>query len=170
LLLDGAKLAGILIEVESVGGTAAIAAGIGVNCAHHPNNLAYPATSLAACGAAVTPDDLLSALSRTMLARLAQWDRGSGFAAIRAEWLANAAGLGGDIHVRLADRELIGTFETLDRMGRLMLRLPAGNLEAITVGEVFAPPLIPTRQASPAAPGSGPGQALPLAGGGRGTE
>jgi hypothetical protein len=24
-------------------------------------------------------------------------------------------------------------------MGRLMLRLPAGNLEAITVGEVFAP-------------------------------
>ena len=34
---------------------------------------------------------------------------------------------------------LSGKFETLDRMGRLMLRLPAGNLEAITVGEVFAP-------------------------------
>ena len=37
------------------------------------------------------------------------------------------------------DRELTGRFETLDRMGRLMLRLPAGNLEAITVGELFAP-------------------------------
>ena len=110
-----------------------------MNCAHHPDNLVYSATSLAACCVTVTPDDLLSALSRTMLARLAQWDRGSGFAAIRSEWLAHAAGLGGDIHVRLAGRELTGTFETLDRMGRLVLRLPAGNLEAITVGEVFAP-------------------------------
>jgi BirA family biotin operon repressor/biotin-[acetyl-CoA-carboxylase] ligase len=139
LLIDGAKFAGILIEAETARGNTALAAGIGVNCAHHPDNLAYPATSLAACGAAVTPDDLLAALSRAMMVRLAQWDRGSGFAAIRAEWLAHAAGIGGDIHVRLADRELTGKFETLDRMGRLMLRLPAGTLEAITVGEVSAP-------------------------------
>ena len=73
-----------------------------------------------------------------MVARLAQWHRGAGFAAIRAEWLSHAAGIGGDIVVRLPDRELCGKFETLDRMGRLMLRLPAGKLEAITAGEVFA--------------------------------
>jgi BirA family biotin operon repressor/biotin-[acetyl-CoA-carboxylase] ligase len=73
-----------------------------------------------------------------MQARLAQWDAGAGFAATRADWLARAAGLGGDIVVRLPERELSGKFETLDRMGRLMLRLPAGTLEAITVGEVFA--------------------------------
>src|SRR5207302_98048 len=115
LLLGGAKLAGILIEAESVGDVTAIAAGIGVNCAHHPAGLAYPATSLAACGAAVAPNELLRALSCAMVRRLAQWDRGSGFAAIRAEWLKHAAGVGGDIHVRLADRELSGTFETLDR-------------------------------------------------------
>ena len=74
-----------------------------------------------------------------MQARLAQWDAARLCAAIRADWLARAAGLGGDIVVRLPDRELTGTFETLDRMGRLMLRLPAGTLEAITAGEVFAP-------------------------------
>ena len=51
LLLDGAKLAGILIEAESVGGKAITAAGIGVNCTHHPDNVAYPATSLAGYGA-----------------------------------------------------------------------------------------------------------------------
>jgi BirA family biotin operon repressor/biotin-[acetyl-CoA-carboxylase] ligase len=139
LLLDGAKLAGILIEVESAGGRTIAAAGIGVNCAHHPDHLAYPAASLAAHGIAVTPAALMAELSRAMVARLAQWERGAGFAAIRAEWLANAAGLGGDIHVRLPDRELTGTFETLDPLGRLMLRLPGGALEAITVGEVFAP-------------------------------
>jgi BirA family biotin operon repressor/biotin-[acetyl-CoA-carboxylase] ligase len=142
LLLDGAKFAGILIEAESRGAATSVAAGIGINCAHHPSGLAYPATSLAACGAAATPDDVFQALSRAMVERLAQWNRGSGFAAIRAEWLQHAAGIGGDIVVRLADRELSGRFETLDRMGRLMLRLPAGKLEAVTVGEVFARPKI----------------------------
>ncbi len=139
ILLDGAKLIGILIEAESIGGRTATAVGIGVNCAHHPDNLAYPATDLAAHGAGVTPANLIAALSRTMMARLAQWNRGAGFAAIRAEWLVHAAGIGSEIHVRLPDRELTGTFETLDRIGRLMLRMPAGTLEAITVGEVFAP-------------------------------
>src|SRR4051812_5602356 len=117
LLLDGAKLAGILIEAESVGGVTAVAAGVGVNCAHHPDSLAYPATSLAAQGTAVSPDELLRGLSATMVLRLAQWERGAGFGAIRAEWLMHAAGIGGDIHVRLPDRELSGTFETLDPHG-----------------------------------------------------
>jgi BirA family biotin operon repressor/biotin-[acetyl-CoA-carboxylase] ligase len=140
LLCGGAKLAGILIEAESSAGVTAAAVGIGVNCMHHPEGLAYPATSLSAGGVPVSPNIVFRALSRAMLLRLAQWSRGAGFAAIRAEWLAHAAGLGGDIVVRLPDRELSGTFEALDRMGRLMLRLPAGTLEAITVGEVFAKP------------------------------
>ena len=138
LLLDGAKLAGILIEAESIGGRTGAAAGIGVNCVHYPLGLAYPATSLSAYGASIAPETLFAELSRTMVARRAQWDRGAGFAAIRAEWLSHAAGLGGDIQVRLADRELTGTFETLDPSGRLMLRLPGGMVEAIAAGEVFA--------------------------------
>jgi len=137
LLLDGAKIAGILIEAESVGDRTVTVAGIGVNCAHHPSGTRYPATNLAACGAAVTPDGLFGALSGAMVARLAQWDGGAGFAAIRAEWLAHAAGIGGDIVVQLADRELTGTFESLDPTGRLMLRLPGGGLEAIAAGEIF---------------------------------
>jgi BirA family transcriptional regulator, biotin operon repressor / biotin---[acetyl-CoA-carboxylase] ligase len=137
LLLDGAKLAGILIEAESVGDKTATVAGIGVNCAHHPRDTGYPATALVAHGVSMTPDALFRELSGVMVVRLAQWDRGAGFAAIRAEWLSHAAGIGGDIVVRLPDRELSGKFESLDQMGRLMLRLPAGRLEAITAGEIF---------------------------------
>jgi len=163
LLIDGAKFAGILIEAESTQGRPpAVAIGIGVNCAHHPAATPYPATDLAACGAAVTPEALLQRLSTAMQARLAQ--RETGFATIRADWLARAAGLGGDIVVRLPDRELAGKFETLDRMGRLMLRLPAGTLEAITVGEVFAPSLTPTRHAFAL---RATADNLPLSGGGK---
>ena len=138
LLLDGAKLAGILIEAESVGGKTATVVGIGVNCAHHPRDTAHPATDLKVQGVTVTPDRLFGELSGATVARLAQWDRGARFASVRAEWLSRAAGIGGDIVVRLPDRELTGKFESLDHTGRLMLRLPAGQLEAITAGEVFA--------------------------------
>lgn len=108
-----------------------------MNCTHHPAGTAYPATDLAANGVTVTPAALLRALTGSMAARLAQWDRGAGFPAIRSEWLSHAAGIGGDIVVRLPDRALSGKFESLDSAGRLMLRLPAGTLEAVTAGDVF---------------------------------
>jgi BirA family biotin operon repressor/biotin-[acetyl-CoA-carboxylase] ligase len=137
LLLDGAKLAGILIEAESIGADTATVAGCGINCAHHPWDTRQPATNLRRAGFAVEPAQLFAALSGAMVARLAQWDQGAGFAAIRSEWLSHAAGIGGDIVVRLANRELAGKFESLDEAGRLMLRLPAGELEPITAGEIF---------------------------------
>jgi len=71
------------------------------------------------------------------VAWLARWDRGAGFAAIRAAWLTHAAGVGSAIVVRLANRELTGRFESLDSAGRLLLRLPAGELETVTAGEIF---------------------------------
>ena len=134
LLLAGEKVSGILLEAEGE----AVALGIGVNCTKHPGEVDFPATDLAVHGVLAAPETVFGVLSAKMLGRVAQWNAGEGFSTVRADWLARAAGLGGDIVVRLPDRELVGTFETLDRMGRLMLRLPAGTLEAITVGEVFA--------------------------------
>jgi BirA family transcriptional regulator, biotin operon repressor / biotin---[acetyl-CoA-carboxylase] ligase len=136
LLLDGAKFAGILIEGQGGGGAGnAVAVGIGVNCANHPTDTDYPATDLA--GAAVKPDALLGALSVKMVARLAQWNAGEGFSAIRREWLARAAGLGEDVRVRLPDREITGRFEALDEAGGLKLRLPDGAVTTVAAGDVF---------------------------------
>jgi BirA family biotin operon repressor/biotin-[acetyl-CoA-carboxylase] ligase len=72
-----------------------------------------------------------------MAERLRQWDRGVGFAAIRAGWLARAAGIGHAVRVRLAERETSGLFEAIDEAGRLILRLADGRRETITAGEVF---------------------------------
>ena len=133
VLLDGQKLAGILIEAE--GTPLIVAIGIGVNCRHHPDGTAYLATDLAG---AVTAEALFEALSDAMVHRLREWQ--AGFASIRAAWLDRA--LGGELKARLGAREITGRFETLDDAGRLVLRLPDGRCEAIAAGEVFpiAPP------------------------------
>ncbi|MEJ2435262.1 MAG: biotin--[acetyl-CoA-carboxylase] ligase [Pseudolabrys sp.] len=135
LLLGGAKLAGILIEGDSAP-VFTIAIGIGVNCAAHPPATNHPATDLAAAGADVSPERLFAALDVAMARRLAQWQAGEGFAAIRTDWLKRAAGLGQDIRVRLPERELTGRFEGLDEAGRLLLAGPAGT-SSIAAGEVF---------------------------------
>jgi len=138
MVCDGAKFAGILVEGESTSGRPlAAAVGIGVNCVCHPAGMAYPATDLAAAGAVLTPATLFRALSRTMLLRLAEWDRGRCFAAIRAAWLARAIGLAEMIRVSLPERELQGRFVSLDETGRLLLRHPDGAIEAITAADIF---------------------------------
>jgi BirA family transcriptional regulator, biotin operon repressor / biotin---[acetyl-CoA-carboxylase] ligase len=135
MLCAARKIAGILIEGE--GTPVAIAVGLGVNCRHHPDATEFPATDFAAAGADVGAEALADLIMAAMPARLAQWDRGAGFAAIRAAWLYRAHGLGQPIRVRLAERETTGVFETIDEAGRLMLRIGHGGLEAIAAGEVF---------------------------------
>jgi len=135
LLLGRAKLAGILIEGESEP-VFAVAIGIGVNCASHPAETRFPATDLAAAGVLVTPDALFAALTGAMARRFAQWQRGKDFAAIRADWLERAAGIGQPLQVRLSDREISGCFKGLDDAGRLLLEQPGGYV-TVTAGEVF---------------------------------
>jgi BirA family biotin operon repressor/biotin-[acetyl-CoA-carboxylase] ligase len=135
LLLNSAKVAGILIEGES-SPAFAVAIGIGVNCAAHPEGTAYPATDLAAAGAPVTPGHLLAVLSAAMMRQIEQWQCGQGFSAIRADWLKRAAGLGQDIRVRLPERELSGLFKGLDDAGHLLV-LERHGLTTVTAGEVF---------------------------------
>jgi BirA family transcriptional regulator, biotin operon repressor / biotin---[acetyl-CoA-carboxylase] ligase len=137
LLCGGAKLAGILIESERATDALAVAIGIGVNCQTHPAQTPYPATDLKGEGATVAAEALFEALTACMTQRLTQWRRSGGFSEIRADWIARAAGLGGEIRARLPDKEIIGRGEGLDEHGRLLLRLPDGSLQAIAAGEVF---------------------------------
>jgi BirA family biotin operon repressor/biotin-[acetyl-CoA-carboxylase] ligase len=138
LLLSGAKFSGILIEGEGSEEEGAVAIGIGINCTAHPAAAAYPATDLAAGGVNVSATTLFAALSVKMPGRLAQWNLGNGFGTIRADWLARAAGIGEDIRVGLADRELAGRFEGLDEAGCLVLIAPDGAKVVIAAGDVIS--------------------------------
>jgi BirA family biotin operon repressor/biotin-[acetyl-CoA-carboxylase] ligase len=134
VLCNGKKICGILVEAEG----RAVVIGIGINCIRHPQTAAYPATDLASAGAAVSAERMFSALAPALLQRIAQWNRGTGFAAIRADWLAHAAGLGDIVCVRTADTEIRGRHEGIDDQGRLRLQLSDGGCIEIAAGEVIA--------------------------------
>ena len=138
VLLDGKKCAGILIEGElGPARSVIVIIGIGVNCASHPANAAFPATDLAAHGEAVTPQQLFRQLSAAMCRRLEQWARGAGFSAIVDDWLAAAHSIGEDISVRNGGGEKRGRFVGLDPSGQLILELAGGTIERISAGDVF---------------------------------
>jgi BirA family biotin operon repressor/biotin-[acetyl-CoA-carboxylase] ligase len=132
LLIDRNKFAGILVEGEGM----AVAVGIGVNCTHHPAHTDFPATDLATAGVRISPESVFDRLSASIITRLAQWDRGAAFAAIRADWLSRAAGIGKPIRVKSGEGELSGVFEGIDSAGRLVVRLPDGTTQTVAAGDV----------------------------------
>jgi BirA family biotin operon repressor/biotin-[acetyl-CoA-carboxylase] ligase len=138
LVWRNAKLAGLLVEgVALFDGRLACIVGIGVNCASAPTGLAYPTDCLAnALGRAIAPEDLFARLAPRFDETLALWRRGADFAAIRAQWLLHAAGLGGSIRIAGAQGFRQGIFETLDAQGRLVLRGANGH-ETVEAGDLF---------------------------------
>jgi BirA family biotin operon repressor/biotin-[acetyl-CoA-carboxylase] ligase len=134
VLLDGAKVSGILLERAGN----ALVIGFGANLAQHPVETERPATSLAAAGLAVpSPMDMLARLMPAFVRYRRLWED-EGFEAIRTLWLARAAGLGDRVTARLGTETLEGRFEGLAADGALTLRLDDDSLRAIHAGEVFA--------------------------------
>ena len=133
LLLDGAKLSGILLERAGD----AVVVGIGVNLAHYPADTERVATSLAADGAAPDPADFAETLAEAFARWLGIW-RGQGLAPVRARWLERAHPVGTALTARLPDGSAIdGLFGGLDGDGALILRLADGASRVIHAGDVF---------------------------------
>ena len=137
LLVAGRKVAGMLLEVAGPW----IILGVGVNVAHTPDastqSLLYPTASLLHFGSGADPFDVLASFCDSLGRWYDRWNE-HGFAAIREAWLANAAGLGEAITVRLADGvTLEGRFGGLDGQGALMLDKSDGSRQAVLAGDVF---------------------------------
>jgi BirA family biotin operon repressor/biotin-[acetyl-CoA-carboxylase] ligase len=136
VLMDGAKLAGILLEAEQLpGGRRAVVIGLGVNVAATPEDLPYPAAALRPAHAVDAPI-LLESLTERFVEAARIWNKGRGFQDIRQLWLERAAGVGAPVSVRTAETVLSGTFDTIDEGGRLVILAPDGTRRTVTAGEV----------------------------------
>ena len=137
LLLDGRKLAGILIDssADASGRLDWLVVGIGVNLAHAPPLAGRATASLAEL---VVPPAPAAAAAR-LLARLDEWRRvrqREGFEAIRAAWLAHGPPMDEPVTLKLRDRLVEGAFAGLGDDGGLKLRA-GGEVETFTTGDVL---------------------------------
>jgi BirA family transcriptional regulator, biotin operon repressor / biotin---[acetyl-CoA-carboxylase] ligase len=141
ILADGKKISGILLESTTLeDGRLAVAIGIGINIAHHPDPALYQATDLTQLAITISPEGLFPRLASTMSATIEAWDHGRGFPQIRAEWLRLARGQGEMITVNLPNGAIQGRFDDIDGEGRLVLTLQNGQTRSISAGDVFFAP------------------------------
>ncbi len=142
LLVDGEKLAGILVEAHAAGGRTVLVVGIGMNVtpidwpADEQGSTALTATSLKACGlASVDRNALVALVAVALQERLVRFadDR---FAAVADEW--NALDAFRDRPVRLrgsAGTQMDGVARGVDQSGALLVDVE-GVRHRIAVGDV----------------------------------
>jgi len=145
VLVEGRKIAGILLESAATadGRPDWVIVGIGVNVVSHPPaaDVIYPATSLAAEGTnAVNAETVLTTLCQRLDYWLRQWNE-TGFASVRAAWLARAHKLGHLIIVGDGTHAVSGVFRGIDDKGVLLVDRD-GVIHRVIAGDV-----LPTRPA-----------------------
>lgn len=142
VLINGAKVSGLLLEtaVCPLTNERYLIVGFGVNVTMGPQGAGYSTTTLAAQEAQVSVEQLLAAIV-DQLCLLDQLYRFEGFAAIRAQWRAKAAGIGEVVTVNLPNGiSMQGIFTDLDDTGALLLDC-GQNHHVITAGDVFFGPV-----------------------------
>jgi BirA family biotin operon repressor/biotin-[acetyl-CoA-carboxylase] ligase len=137
LVFDDAKLSGLLLEAATTPeGHFACVIGFGVNCASHPQGLAYPTTDLAALGRQCGPREVLLPLSEAMDRWLSRWAQGANFSDIREAWLRHANYVDCLIRVTTGASSVEGIFRTIDAAGRLVIETATGRV-TVDAGDVF---------------------------------
>ena len=136
VLLGGAKLAGLLLEVEQAPQGCVTILGIGLNLRHFPPDAAYPATSLRAHGIEVAPEAMLANVLCTLDQRWKQWTTG-GFDSVRSDWEARGPRRGDRLMLRALDQTLEGLFVGLDLDGSL-LAMVRGVVGRFTAAEIIS--------------------------------
>jgi BirA family biotin operon repressor/biotin-[acetyl-CoA-carboxylase] ligase len=136
VLLDGAKLAGILIDTEAAadGSVEWMVIGIGANLAFAPDLPGRPTVCLASSGPAPPTEEVAALVLASLAGRRAALLT-MGFEPIRLAWLARAHPLGTPLLVTLPGGQLEGAFAGLAPSGALLLETKQGR-QTIAAGEV----------------------------------
>jgi BirA family transcriptional regulator, biotin operon repressor / biotin---[acetyl-CoA-carboxylase] ligase len=140
VLINGAKISGILIETGNHGGDVVSLIGIGINVASAPPVADRAVTSLVAEGSQLDAGAVLGRLVARMAHWLSIWQAPGGFDAIRQAWAERAIPLGRPLEVKTQEGPVSGTFAGLDHDGALLLDLPTAGRRRFTFGDVSVLP------------------------------
>ncbi|MEM7043988.1 MAG: biotin--[acetyl-CoA-carboxylase] ligase [Pseudomonadota bacterium] len=138
ILIDGAKVAGILLESagDKMGHLTHVILGVGVNLVWAPADVGYAVTSLEAKGFSGRPPAAwLADYAAALTSWLDRWQR-DGFAEVRRTWVARSYGLGGSIRLRLDREDVDGRFVDLTEAGALLIERADGTRRELLAGDV----------------------------------
>ncbi len=139
VLMNGAKIAGILLESGGAGEQLWVAVGIGLNIGSAPKDTPYPATYLRA-GLGQPEHILRTDIKQKLYERFAYWRDAhicGGFEPLRIAWLDRAQGIGSDVTAHLPNQTIKGTALGMDKDGALEVQTPPGKVIKIHAGDVF---------------------------------
>lgn len=140
LVVDGAKLGGILVETRGAGTATRAVIGIGVNCRRDSGLGLRLRRKVASLDQYIDIQDrnlILQSIAKTLLAALATFEA-QGLGPLRREWEAMDAHAGQRLRVRLADgRVLTGVAAGLADDGGLRLNT-RGGVRAVRSGRVVS--------------------------------
>ncbi len=140
VLIDGAKVSGILIESGTYASALMSLIGIGINVTSAPDVTDRAVTCLDAQGSSLSARAVLDLLVARMAGWLAIWQADDGFAAIRTAWAARAIPIGRPLEIKTQEGPVAGTFAGLDQDGALLIDLPATGRRRFTFGDVTVLP------------------------------
>jgi len=139
-LVNGRKVAGLLVETVGAPGSSSAGVAVGVGC-----NVAWlgipeverpspNATALDLEGWEGRSAELLLALLDRLDARYRQWQEG-GFERLREHWVERLSWMGCEVEVHLPDRVIQGRLCGLDTSGRLQLEV-SGEMTLVAAGDL----------------------------------
>ena len=140
VLLDGGKVAGILLESSGTGQTVdRLSIGIGVNLGSAPPNIQIanfaPIGLSDITGETIRPEIFLEVLANNFYLS-EQTFKTYGFEKIREEWIGKATRLGEDITAHTSKEKYKGRFDGIDANGNLVL-LTADGKRVIPSADVY---------------------------------
>ena len=131
VLVANRKISGILLETEKEH----LIVGIGVNLLTAPRSQPGSIALSEVANEVPRPEAFLGLLAAALNHRQAQLEN-DGFAEVRADWLARAAGLGTEIEAKLPHATHTGIFEDIDATGALILKTDEERL-VLAAGDVY---------------------------------
>lgn len=137
VLMDGKKLAGILLESFEHEGKKWVVVGIGVNVDSSPPDAMYPACSLSDAGVElISAKIVLSRCIHHFIESYNVWHN-KGFGIIRKRWQLVASGFDKEVTARLPDGEITGIAQGIDSRGSLLLKDAKGKKHTIFAADIF---------------------------------
>lgn len=137
VLINGDKVAGILLESLRAHDRNYLIVGVGVNIASTPESVTKPVTSLVAGGIKVQESSyFLDVFVNYFDKHFLQWER-YGFIKTRKLWLSRAVNINQAITVDNGIDRISGIFKDIDLNGNMKVELASGQVCSFGAGDVL---------------------------------